>query len=94
MPEQACAAFVRVISLLLYYFRHGWHGCPQDVKSVAAGVETSAAVTRDGVLLVWGCNSRGRLGLPQSDPAAPTPRVLSTLSALGVTQVWRFGLRV
>lgn len=61
-------------------------GSKQDIVSVAAGAETSAAVTSTGVLLVWGCNFRGRLGISPSTSAAPRPQVSTALSKLGVQQ--------
>ncbi|CAM9497735.1 unnamed protein product, partial [Sphacelaria rigidula] len=57
-----------------------------DVVKVAAGAETSAAVTSTGVLLVWGCNSRGRLGISPTNPAPATPRVSTFMSKFGVQQ--------
>jgi alpha-tubulin suppressor-like RCC1 family protein len=44
------------------------------IVAVAAGLASSMALRQDGVVLVWGQNSAGQLGLGDESPrAAPTP---------------------
>lgn len=44
-------------------------GIPGIVKTVAAGMRHSVALTEDGVMYAWGCGKKGQLGLSQESIA-------------------------
>ncbi|TSY13811.1 X-linked retinitis pigmentosa GTPase regulator [Bagarius yarrelli] len=55
--------------LVEFFTKHG------PVKMLAAGSNTSAAITQDGKLYVWGDNSEGQIGLGEEEGTS-TPRKL------------------
>lgn len=58
-----------------------------DVKQVACGEVSSAAVTADGKLYTWGSNRGGRLGHEDQDSVQAIPRLVTPLKGMKVTQV-------
>jgi len=61
--------------------------CGMSVSKMAAGIDHSLALTKDGEVYSFGGNSNGQLGLGHTTPKEQTPQRVPSLCGLGATDL-------
>uniref|UniRef100_A0A7S4HU11 RCC1-like domain-containing protein n=1 Tax=Vannella robusta TaxID=1487602 RepID=A0A7S4HU11_9EUKA len=67
-------------------------GLPPDIMSIAAGVDTSAAITLNGELYLWGSNEYQQLGVGSKEEVEIIPKQVKALEGVRIKSVHLGGM--